>query len=267
MAMRSAGISADRVDRLLGYSCVSEYVVPNGLFKVHQGLGLPSRTMVVPLNREFSTFILGLVLAWEAIAAGRCTYALVICGSGWTRNMDYSSSHAVSIGDGAGAALVGPSDRWRFVDHAEETFTTDDDYHGLTVKVRVSEANGMMYTVTGPDGLPIPTFRITEGGLRSFMAHGMVAPARLAKLVMERNGVSPENAALVTHQGSQVLMNQWKETVHPGEYPNTLEQFGNMTLASVPVTLAVKAASMSAGHVVLATPGPGVHASALLLER
>lgn len=266
-AIAAAGISADRIDRLLGYSSVSEYEVPNGLFKVHQGLGLSRQAKVIPLNREFSTFLLGLVLAWEAILAGRCEHALVVCGSGWTRNMDYTASHAVSLGDGAGAAVVGPSDRWVIVDHAEETFTDDDDYHGMTMKVRVSDAGGLRYVVSGEDGLPVPTYRITEGGLRSFMAHGMKDPARLAALILERNGVPPGEAALVTHQGSQVLMDQWREAVRPAEHPNTLEQYGNMTLASVPVTLAVHAGSIRAGHVVLATPGPGAHASALLLRR
>jgi 3-oxoacyl-[acyl-carrier-protein] synthase III len=267
MALHAAGIAAGDIDRLYGYSSVSEYVVPNGLFKVHERLGLSGRAMVVPINREFSTFILGVVLAWEAILAGRCTYAMVNCGSGWTRNMDYTASHAVSIGDGAGAAIVGPSDRWTILDHADETFTCDDDYHGLTMKVRVSAAHGMRYVVSGADGLPVPTFQISEGGVRSFMAHGMWSPVHLARRLLDGHAILRENTALMTHQGSQVLMDHWKEQICPGEYPTTLEEFGNMTLASVPVTLAVHADVIRSEHVLLATPGPGVHASALLLQR
>src|SRR5687767_14591284 len=66
-ALDDARLSPEAIDRLYGYVSVSEYLTPNGLFRVHRGLGLSSRAMVLPIEDNFTNFITSAVLGWEAI--------------------------------------------------------------------------------------------------------------------------------------------------------------------------------------------------------
>lgn len=264
-ALARAGVEAASVDRLYGYASVSEYIAPNGLFRVHAGLGLPRRTMVVPVNNEFSNFVTSCILAWEAIAAGHCEYALVACGSSWSRNMDYELPHATVVGDGAGAALLGPSERMRLVGYAAETSSGDYDVMGM--KVRAPERGGGRRPLADAAGLPVPTYEISDQGVRAFLGEGRSVPPRLVLELLSRHGVDPAQVALVTHQASRALLSHWADLVHPAQHIDTFEELGNMGLASIPVTLARRGHEVTAAYLAMVSLGPGTHVTALLAQR
>ena len=263
-ALAQAGVEAASVDRLYGYTSVSEYITPNGLFRVHAGLGLPRRAMVVPVNNEFSNFVASCILAWEAIAAGHCGYALVACGSSWSRNMDYELPHATVVGDGAGAALLGPSERMRLVGHAAETSSGDYDVMGM--KVHVTERAGGRRLLVDAMGLPVPTYEISDQGVRAFLEEGRSAPPRLVLELLRRHGVDPAQVALVTHQASRALLSHWAGLVQPAQHIDTFDELGNMGLASIPVTLARRGHEVTTAYVAMASLGPGTHVTALLVQ-
>lgn len=266
-ALHAARLLPSAIDRLYGYASVSEYLLPNGLFKVHSELGLPSRAAVIPVDDGFTNFITGAVLGWEAIVAGRCRHVMVNCGSGWTRNTDYEKDYSLVIGDGAGAAVLGPSERLVLIDYAEETFADGDGYHGMNLKVRSHERDGVRQLQLDESGLPVPTYEINDGGVRSFMKHGMNAPPRLVRGLLEKHGVSPSQVTLVAHQGSRRLVDSWVQQIQPKHHIHTLDRYGDMTMASIPVTLATCSEEIATDYLVLAAPGPGSHFAALLIKR
>jgi 3-oxoacyl-[acyl-carrier-protein] synthase-3 len=266
-ALAAAGLEPAAIDRLYGYASVSEFLVPNGLYKVHHDLGLSPRAAVVPVNDGFTNFITGAALGWEAIASGRCRHVMINCGSGWTRNADYDADYAVVLGDGAGAAVLGPSERFTLVDFAEETYAEDDFYRGMNLKVRVAERDGLRHLQLDAQGLPVPTFEINEGGVRAFIAHGLNGPPRLVRSLLERHGVSRDRVAFVGHQGSRRLMDHWAQEIQPRQYLHTVDRYGDLTIASVPVTLATVFDQIETDYLVLAAPGPGIHFAALLIKR
>lgn len=266
-ALSGAGLLPSAIDRLYGYASVSEYLLPNGLFKVHAELGLSSHAAVIPIDNGFTNFITGAVLGWEAIASGRCRHVMVNCGSGWTRNTDYEEDYSLVIGDGAGAAVIGPSERLVLIDYAEETFVDDDCYHGMNLKVRIHERNGVRQLRIDESGLPAPTFEINDGGVRAFAAHGLSAPPRLVRALLEKHGVSPAQVTFVGHQGSRRLMDYWAQAIQPKHYVHTVDRYGDMTMASIPVTLATCSEEIATEYLVLAAPGPGSHFAALLIQR
>lgn len=264
-ALAQAGVEAESVDRLYGYASVSEYIAPNGLFRVHAGLRLSRRTMVVPVNNEFSNFITGCILAWEAIAAGHCEYALVACGSSWSRNMDYELPHATVVGDGAGAALLGPSERMRLLGHVAETSSGDYDVMGM--KVRAGERSGGRRLLLNGEGLPVPTYEISDQGVRAYLEDGRSAPPRLVLELLSRHGVDPAQVSLVTHQSSRALLSHWSDLVQPAQHIDSFDELGNMGLASIPVTLARRGDEVTTAFIALASLGPGTHVTALLVQR
>ena len=84
---------------LLGL-CVGESVGdPNELSHLHQMLGMPQSTYVVPLNNEFSNFNAGLLFADAFIQAGRAKNILVVIGGNWTQHVNYHTVQSVSAAD------------------------------------------------------------------------------------------------------------------------------------------------------------------------
>ncbi|WP_405150914.1 hypothetical protein OG589_19160 [Sphaerisporangium sp. NBC_01403] len=224
-ALESAGVPAGEVDALYGYVTVPEFVSPNGLFRVHRDLGLGRHALVVPLNCEFGTFVLGLALAWEAVRAGRLTRALVAVGSNWSRHVDGRNPHAGTIGDGAGAAVLGPSPRMVLADWISDTHSAE--YGAMTMASRPE-----------PGGTTRPTYRIEPGpGVDAFRSSGMDGPPELIARLLDRNGIAAADVTVIGHQASDVLIDHWKERLHPARYHDTLARYGNLTVASAAVTL------------------------------
>jgi len=265
-ALLQAKVDASKIGRLYGYASVSPYLTPNALYTVHRALALPERAMVVPINSEFSNFLLGAIHAWEAVAAGHCTYALVVCGTNWTRYVDYTQGHAFSVGDGAGAAVIGPDGRFVFVDYA--TTTLSEQYGVMTMRLRPVSINGRSYLPIDEQHIPRPTYEITrEGGIHSFQTAGMEGPPHLVQTLLDKHGLSGRDIALISHQASRLMLDSWAQHLQPMEYLETLELFGNLTLATYPVNLAYFFQQITAEYLVLVAVGVGFHQIALLLKR
>ncbi|GER89080.1 hypothetical protein KDW_32420 [Dictyobacter vulcani] len=250
-AIQRANLEVKNIDRLYGYASVPEFYTPNGLYAVHNGLGLSEYTMVIPINNEFSTFLLSVIEACNAIIANCSKHALIVCGTNWTKYMDYTQGHALSLGDGAGAAVIGDGADFALVDYATQTLS--GQYGAMTMQAR--------------DGL-LPTYKITEDeGIHSFQVSAMQGLPDMVLALLKRHGLTGNDIALITHQASRVLMDHWEERIQPKEYIDTLEQFGNLTLASYPVTLAYHYPTIMADYLVLAAVGVGYHQTALLFRR
>ena len=250
-ALANAGVKPQDIDELYGYASVPEYVTPNGLYTVHRDLHLPERTLVIPINNEFSAFLLGVIGACHAISAGRSKHALVVCGTNWTRYMDYTQGHAISVGDGAGAAVIGNEADFILLDYLTQTLS--DQYGAMTMRTYDT---------------PRPSYRITEDqGIYSFQVSAMHGLPSMVHALLKKHGLTGRDIALLTHQASRVLMDHWAESLQPKEYLETLEQFGNLTLATYAVNLAYHYERITSEYLVLAAIGVGYHQTALLFRR
>jgi 3-oxoacyl-[acyl-carrier-protein] synthase-3 len=265
-ALMQANVPPSSIDRLYGYASISPYLAPNALYTVHKGLHLPQQTLVVPINSEFSNFLLGIIQAWEAILAGHSTYALVVSGTNWTQYMDYTQGHSLSVGDGAGAIVIGPGDHFVPVDYVTQTLS--EQYGAMTMNFRATTLNGRRYFPVDRHNLPIPTYEITqEEGIHSFLTAGMEGPPILVQRLLHKHGLTGQDIALITHQASRLMLDYWTQCLQPREYLETLEQFGNMTLATYPVNLAHYFQRITANYLVMVAIGVGFHQTALLLKR
>ncbi|HEX8820606.1 MAG TPA: 3-oxoacyl-[acyl-carrier-protein] synthase III C-terminal domain-containing protein [Archangium sp.] len=252
-ALEDAGVRPEQVDRLYGSVFVSEFISPNELYQVHREVGLGSHALVVPVQTDFANFLMGAVLAWEAMLAGHSERALVAVGAGLTRNMDYSQGHAFGIGDGAGAAVLGPGERLALVDYAADTFS--DEYGAMTMRPR-PEA-----------GFDQPVYGLEPSrGVEAFLHTGMDGPPRLVERLLRKHGLTGDDITLMSHQATRKLLDHWNEKIRPREYLNTLEDSGNMAMASLPVTLARYHREVRTKYLVLLGLGIGAHQLALLVR-
>ncbi|NPC51955.1 3-oxoacyl-ACP synthase [Corallococcus sp. AB032C] len=252
-ALQDAGLTPADVERLYGYVSVSEFVAPNELYAVHRELGLSQGTLVVPVNADFANFLMGIVLAWEALRAGTLRHALVAVGSAWTRNVDYTQGHAIGIGDGAGAVVVGAGEGLTLVDWGADTFS--DEY------------GAMMMGPRPESGLAYPTYGIAPAaGVKAFLQSGMNGPPRLVERLLAKHGVAREDVTLISHQATRKLMDHWAQEIRPREYLDTFEEYGNMVHASMPVTLARFRRELRTKYLVMVGLGIGAHQMALLVR-
>ena len=261
-ALDDAGASPESIDRVYGYGIVARYQSPNPVFAVHAALGLARRAWVVPVAIDFSAFVTSLALAREAIEARACERALVVAGAFLSRHVHPSSGYAVSIGDAATAAVVeavqrsaakGPP-RALLLDCAQET--RSDLYEA-----------GMISAEPAGQGLfGAPAFRLNPELLGAMRDHGIEGPVALARGLLSRNGVDPARVTLITHQASRVLMGLWARALGPAAYLDTYDELGNISAASVGVTLALRHREIQTPFVLLLSVGAGMHSAATLLR-
>lgn len=264
-ALSQAELAATDVDRLYGYVTVPRYYTPNPLYQVHHDLELPRQALVVPINSEWTNFMLGLVHAADAVTTGTARHCLVACGNNYTQHIDYTQGHATSIGDGAAAALVGPSDRFVVIDHA--TVTDSAYHHALTVGVRALTVNGRRHLpIDEATGLPTATLEITQTGIEMLSSVYKDSLPELVNDLLARNRITGNQISLITHQGVRLLLDHWAERIAPKEHLETLAQFGNLIAATYPVNLAYAFDRINTDYVVIAGIGTGIHVSAVLLR-
>lgn len=260
MALADAGVEARAIGRLYGAVSPSEHLLPSGLFAIHAELGLPRETSVVPIHSEFTNFVAALACACDAIAAGRCDRALVVVAAGWSRLVDYADAGAAGIGDGAGAVVVARSPRLSLVDEVSETHP--EWRHAMTLRVRSKRRADP----SAPEG-PQPTFVFGEEGAQAFRELAVTVPERLVRRLCDRHGIALSDVALVAHEPTRSLLDEWQRRLQVAELPQILQEVGNATIATSAITLARHANALRSPYVILLGLGLGQNFSAALLRR
>ncbi len=269
-ALAAANLTAADVDVLMGFTSISAYLTPNSLAQVHAGLKLLPSCWVLPIHSDYSNYSASLVLADAMVTAGRAKNVLIVCGSNWTQNVSYLTPPCVSIGDGAGAAVVSASNDtslFRVVDYESEI---------------VSSGYGGMFTTSdsipntqpqGPQGSPNneifshPYFHLTAEGVNEFRLFGTQDPPKVIETLLTRNAIDAGQVAMVCYQASAMLIDAWNTAVQPQQCLHTLKEFGNTVIASIAVNLAYRMHEIKTDYVVLISVGPEPHAVAVLLRR
>ncbi len=270
-ALDDANLAAKQIDVLIGYASVSEYETPNALAHLHGELNLRSDAWVMPLNHEFGTFIESLILADALIKAGRAKHILIVCGCNWTRYVDYHTPQSVSASDGAGAAVVGLTDDVTRFSLVDMTASLDTSNYGVMFmkadKINSGDAADAEADHFTKARYTKPYFHITEAGQIAFSAFGLSVPVTAAELLLQRNNLTSAQISLITHQASSVLIDAWQTAINPAQYLQTLQPFANMTLASVPVTLADLYSQIANDYLLMFGLGADLNVSAVLLRR
>ncbi len=185
------------------------------------------------INVVCSGFVYALELARSLVSARPSARALVIAADVYSRSLDFDDRRtAVLLGDGAGAAVVGrvPSGYGILATHLA---SRGDQRQLIRVEAGGSRLPASHETVDGGGHY----FRMDGRAVRDFVMDNV--PPALEKLFAEA-GVSPaELAHVVPHQPNGVLLGQLIELagLDHARTHRTLDRYGNVGSASVPVTL------------------------------
>ncbi|MCM0641259.1 3-oxoacyl-ACP synthase III [Cellulomonas wangsupingiae] len=261
-ALAEAGVDRARVGLLVNTSVTRPHLEPSVAVGMHHGLGLPSSAVNFDIANACLGFINGMSLAAQLIDAGQIEYALVVDGEdadqvqhrtverlsrdGTTRADFMREFPTLTLGSGAAAALLGPAESHpsghRLLGGVTRAAT---QFHGLCV----GSASGM-YT---------DAKALLRGGMQLVMAAWQEARTHADWSDMDR---------YVMHQVSDVHTDAIVKAakLDRSRVPLTYPRFGNVGPASIPITLAHEAASLTPGdRVLLMGVGSGINTAMLEL--
>ncbi|MBO4274085.1 beta-ketoacyl-ACP synthase III [Microbispora triticiradicis] len=216
-ALAASGLSSDDIDLVIVATCTPEAPIPNTAGRVAHRLGITAPG-AYDLNAACAGFCYALAAASDAVRTGSATNVLVVGSeklSQWVDRDDRST--AVIFADGAGAAVVGPSDRPGIGPVAWGS--AGDKADAIMIKDRSS-------------------FLHQEGQAVFRWATTSLHP--VARLACERAGVDPADlAAFVPHQANLRIVEAIARKIGADRavVAKDIVLAGNTSAASIPLAL------------------------------
>lgn len=229
-ALACAGLDPKELDLIVLGTCSADEQVPNTASGVQFMLGADNAA-AMDLNTACTSFLYGLSSATAMVRTGVVRNALVIGVEVISPYMDWSNRNvAVLFGDGAAAVVIEASDEPTGV-IAEKLGCDADARHTLRVRG--------MGTIYGNNNLQLGDTRWDFDGQEIFKraVQGMTGAAHAA---LERAGLTSEQLTLaVPHQANlRIIEAVAKRLAVPMDSVYlTVQRYGNMSAATVPVAL------------------------------
>ncbi|NOJ60356.1 3-oxoacyl-ACP synthase III [Arthrobacter sp. 260] len=260
-ALASSGIEASQIGLLINTSVTRTNLEPSVAVKIHNGLGLPSSAMNFDVANACLGFVNGITLAANMIEAGQIQYAMVVNGEDSqatqeatlrrlnspeaTRASFLQEFATLTLGSGAAAAVLGPAD-------------AHPGAHRVLGGVARAGTEHHELCVGGIDGMYTDAQGLLDGGLELVVDAWNEAQEEWNWTKMDR---------YITHQVSSTHTNAIVEAIDldPSRVPMTFQKWGNVGPASLPMTLAAEAQTLTSGDRVLCM-GVGSGLNTAMLE-
>lgn len=263
-ALASAGLTAADIDLIIVATCTADSPLPAAAVHVQRKLGI-GKCAAFDLAAACSGFIYALDTAEAMVRTGRYRHALVIGAEKLSSIMDWTDrTTCVLFGDGAGAAVLGLSDKPGYGILASELHADGNACELLQIPAGGSARPASAETVAAREHF------IRMRGKEVYKL-AVTAMQDAADELLRKNGVTPDQVnLLIPHQANLRIIESIAQRMRLGPervYVN-LERYGNTSAASIPIALdeARRAGRIASGdHVLLVAFGAGLTwASALI---
>jgi 3-oxoacyl-[acyl-carrier-protein] synthase-3 len=260
LAAENNGVTLDDVDFIIVSTTTADQVMPNTACQIQNGLGIPNAGCL-DIMAACAGFVYGLVLAKGLIAAGTHKKILVFGAETLSKFTDYTDrTSCILFGDGAGVALVEPSDRPQIFN----AVTGSDGSHGkdLYLSQNNSIVNGEKIDVNG---------KIHQNGKVVFKWAIQTVSSKITEL-LEKNAMSLNDLDwIILHSANMRIIEGIASAIN---YPmdkmlSSIEYFGNTSSASIPLAfnIASKACKIKPGNKILMLGfGGGLTFSGVIIE-
>ena len=245
-ALACAGIEGSQVDLIIYGSYSNDELVPNCASGVQVAIGA-SKAAAMDLNTACTSFLYSLTAATAMIRTGVAKTAVVIGVELISPFMDWDNRNvAVLFGDGCAAVVVQASDKQEGV-LGEELGCLADARQTLRVR-----GMGTAYTNRG----------VTSGDTewdfdgQEIFKRAVQGMVQASQAVMKKCGVTPDDIDLVVpHQANLRIIDAVvsRSGIPMEKVMLTVQRYGNMSAATVPVALAeaLETGRMKPGALVL----------------
>lgn len=230
IAMEDAGVKPEDIDLVITGTTSPDLVFPNVSTLIQHRLGIPACT-AFSLEAACTGFIYALTTADKFIKAGEAKCALVMGAECITKLLDWTDRNTcVLFGDGAGAAIVKPSEEPGIISCALGADGQHKDllYYPVGVSKELAKAG------TDAVGIHMTGNEVFKVAVKTLGA--------IAQEALDKAGVTKEELDwLVPHQANiRIIQAMAKRLNMPMEKVIlTVQDHGNTSAASVPMALDV----------------------------
>ncbi|APU15340.1 3-oxoacyl-ACP synthase III family protein [Actinoalloteichus fjordicus] len=263
-ALERAGVTAADVDYLIVSTSTGDSPQPLTSCVIQQVIGA-THAACFDINVVCAGFVYGMALARALVTLNPQALVLVVAADVYSRILDFDDrSTAVLLGDGAGAAVLGavPAPYGML-----EVGLASRGERGDLIRVDAGGSRRPTTAQTVADGGHY--FRMNGRGVRDFVMDAV--PPALDDLLLRAGLHLGDVDHFVPHQANGVLLAQLVEKagLQHARTHYTLERYGNVGSASVPVVLddANASGALADGDlIVLAAFGGGMSLGTCLLR-
>jgi 3-oxoacyl-[acyl-carrier-protein] synthase-3 len=263
-AIERARLDPSDIDLLLCATVTPDQILPSTGCIVQAELGA-NNAAAMDIVAACSGFLYGVSLADSMIKTGQVRHVLVVGAEILTQYVDYTDRQTcVLFGDGAGAAVLGPSDSGRGI--LASRIKSDGRYE----EQLFSPGGGTRRKPTA-DTLAAGDHFFKMKGNELFKV-AVRSMAEVSREVLERADLKAEDVDLfIPHQANQRITEAVADrlNVDPAKVYSNIAVHGNTSSASIPIALdeCVEAGRMKEGDLVLmASFGGGVTWGAVLMR-
>ena len=227
-AIKKAGIKASEIEAVIFSTITHPYQTPSAAALLAELVGA-NPAPAFDISAACAGYCYGIAQADALVRSGTAKYVLVVGGEKLTDYIDPTDrSISFLLGDGAGAAIVGPSDS-----------------PGISKSVWGSD--GSKWEAVGMTG-SLLDFRDGTGAWPTLVQEGQSVfrwavweMVKVAKEALEVAGVKPEElAALVTHQANERIIDEMAKQLALPEsvvVARDIVTTGNTSAASIPLAM------------------------------
>jgi 3-oxoacyl-[acyl-carrier-protein] synthase-3 len=233
-ALEDAKVAVSEVDLLIVATITPDLTMPATACFVQHKLGIPSTAACLDVNAACSGFIYALDMACAMVASGRYKKALVIGAEKLSSVVDWQDrSTCMLFGDGAGAAVIGASDKPGIGLLGTKLGALGKDTDLLCIPA------GGSRTPTTPESVTRGDHFIKMKGREVFKLAVRVME-EAARDILEQHGVAAHQIGLVIpHQANLRIIDaiaQYLELPVERFFVN-VDRYGNTSAASIPIAL------------------------------
>ena len=231
-ALKDAGLTAEDLDMIIVATVTPDTSFPSTACRVQNKIGA-TNAAAMDIGAACSGFIYGITLANSLIATGAATHVLVIGSEVLSRITDWEDrGTCVLFGDGAGAAVVGPS---------------KDEKGVLSAYIKADGRLGNLLHLPGGGSLNPATHETVDQRMHYIKMEGnkifkhAVRTMRDAALHgLDLAGVSSEELdLLIPHQANLRIIEaiQTRLKMTDEQVYINVHEYGNTSAASIPIAL------------------------------
>jgi 3-oxoacyl-[acyl-carrier-protein] synthase-3 len=255
MALERADMRPADLDAIIFATLSPEYVFPGSGVLLQAKLGVPS-IPCLDVRNQCSGFIYGLSVADAWIKTGQYRRVLLVGAEVHSAGLDITTRGrdlAVLFGDGAGVAILGPTD-----EPERGVLSTHLFADGSQAKLLLLDVGGVAHT-------PRITHELIDQELQFPVMKGHEVFMHAAKLLpesvrvaLEANGLAlGDIRLLISHQANLRILEmvQKRLGLRDDQVHNNIQRYGNTTAASIPIALheALELGRLARGDVLMLT--------------
>ncbi|WP_462247754.1 beta-ketoacyl-ACP synthase 3 [Ekhidna sp.] len=224
-----SGADVTDVDFIVVCTTSPDQIMPNTASRVQYKLGIPNAGCN-DIYAACAGFIYGLQMAHGFVNSGIYKKVLVIGSETLTKAMDMQDrTSCILFGDGAGAALVEPSEEEHFI--AFNSGTNGDFGHDLYISHKKNSINGVGINPHG---------KIVQNGRSVFKWAVSNIPVKIKELAEKAGMTLDDLDYIVPHSANlRIIEAIAKNLDYPmAKVPESVTEFGNTSSASIPLAIA-----------------------------